>query len=347
MPFVLGIESSCDETAAAIVDEHRRVRSNIVASQHDLHARFAGVVPELASRAHLERLVPVIREACSRAGVRLQDIDAVAVGHAPGLIGSLLVGVSAAKAIAWSLGVPLLGVHHIMAHLHAATLDEEALDLPAVGLVASGGHTHVYELDASGRTRTLAWTIDDAIGEAFDKAGAMLRAGYPGGPAVEALAREGNDAAVDLPIGRPREGGFSFSGLKTALLYALRGQPRRVDGQTVFPRELDDVDDAVRRDMAASFQRAAIAGLRQGLEAALDQAGALRCLLAGGGVIANASVRRMLEEVALQRGVPLRIPPVELCMDNAAMIAGAGVADLEAGRSCDLTLQAAAREAVA
>ena len=240
--LVLGIESSCDETAAAIVDEHRHVRSSVVASQHDLHAQYAGVVPELASRAHVERIVPVVREACSEAGLQLQDLDAVAVGHAPGLIGSLLVGVSAAKALAWSLGIPLLGVHHVLAHVHAAALDAPPLDMPAIGLVASGGHTHVFALDEMGNTQLLAWTIDDAIGEAFDKAGTMLRAGYPGGPAVERLAQGGNAHVMDLPIGRPREGGFSFSGLKTALLYALRGQPRRIDGVTVFPRDLDAVE---------------------------------------------------------------------------------------------------------
>jgi len=341
--LVLGIESSCDETAAAIVDEHRRVRSSVVASQHDLHEQYAGVVPELASRAHLERLVPVVRAACSEAGVRLHDLDAIAVGHAPGLIGSLLVGVSAAKALAWSLDKPLIGVHHVLAHVHAAALDAPELELPAVGLVASGGHTHVFKLSEHGEARVLAWTIDDAVGEAFDKAGTMLRAGYPGGPAVERLARGGDASVIDLPIGRPRDGGFSFSGLKTALLYALRGQPRRVDGATVFPRELDDVEPQRRRDLAAAFQQAAVAGLRRGLGVAMDDAGPVACLVAGGGVIANAAVRAMLESVAMERSLPLRLPPELLCVDNAAMIAGLGVVDLCAGRAADLSLQAMAR----
>ena len=340
---MLGIESSCDETAAAIVDEHRHVRSSVVASQHDLHAQYAGVVPELASRAHVERIVPVVREACSEAGLQLQDLDAVAVGHAPGLIGSLLVGVSAAKALAWSLGIPLLGVHHVLAHVHAAALDAPPLDMPAIGLVASGGHTHVFALDETGNTQLLAWTIDDAIGEAFDKAGTMLRAGYPGGPAVERLAQGGNAHVMDLPIGRPREGGFSFSGLKTALLYALRGQPRRIDGVTVFPRDLDAVEPQRRCDLAAAFQRAAVAGLRRGLCHALDAASDVTCLVAGGGVIANATVREMLTAVAQERSLTLRIPPVALCVDNAAMIAGLGIVELCAGRSSDLSLQSMAR----
>ena len=344
MTLILGIESSCDETAAAIVDGNRQVRSSIVASQHDLHKRYAGVVPELASRAHLERIVPVVREACSRAGVALSDLDAVAVGHAPGLIGSLLVGVSAAKALAWSLEVPLVGVHHVLAHLHAAALDNDQLQIPAVGLVASGGHTHVYALDGPCTARLLAWTIDDAIGEAFDKAGTMLRAGYPGGPGVEQMARLGDPTGIDLPIGRPKEGGFSFSGLKTALLYALRGQPSRVDGVTVFPRDLDDIDAATRRNMAASFQHAAVKGLRRGLEKAIHLTQDATCLVAGGGVISNACVRAMLLDVAREHGLVLRLPQPAYCIDNAAMIAGLGLEQVNAGRVDDLSLQAMARQ---
>ncbi len=343
MTLMLGIESSCDETAAAVVDGDRCVRSSIVASQHDLHEVYAGVVPEVASRAHLECISPVIRQACRDAGVALQDIDAIAVGNAPGLIGSLLVGTSAAKALAWSLSVPLIGVHHVLAHLHAAALDAPPLPLPAVGLVASGGHTHVYRLGDDGTANALTWTIDDAIGEAFDKAGTMLRAGYPGGPAVEALAAKGDGTGIDLPIGRPKAGGFSFSGLKTALLYALRGQPRRVDGTTVFPRELDDVPSEVRANHAAAFQHAAVAGLERGLRAALNDAGDIGALIAGGGVIANTAVRSMLERVASDARVPLRLPARAYCVDNAAMIAGAGLAQFERGQHADLHLQALAR----
>jgi N6-L-threonylcarbamoyladenine synthase len=344
MTLILGIESSCDETAAAIVDGDRVVRSSIVASQHDLHERYAGVVPELASRAHLERMVPVVREACTQAGVAMGDLDAIAVGNAPGLIGSLLVGVSAAKALAWSLNVPVVGVHHVLAHLHAAALDDVNLSLPGVGLVASGGHTHVYALDEPCRARLLAWTIDDAIGEAFDKAGTMLRAGYPGGPAVERMAAEGDPSGIQLPIGRPKEGGFSFSGLKTALLYALRGQPKRVDGVTVFPRHLDDIDPTTRRNMAAAFQLAAIKGLRRGLEAAMLQVPDAVCLIAGGGVIANSPVRAMLLEVAQAHGLELRLPQQGYCVDNAAMIAALGIEYVKAGRVDALSLQAKARQ---
>jgi len=343
MTLVLGIESSCDETAAAIVDSDRCVRSNIVASQHDLHERYAGVVPEVASRAHLERLTPVVREACLDAGVKLHDLDAIAVGHAPGLIGSLLVGVSAAKALGWSLDKPLLGVHHVLAHLHAAGLDDAPIPLPAVGLVASGGHTHVFRLDDAGDATLLAWTIDDAIGEAFDKAGTMLRAGYPGGPAVERLAAKGDPKSLDLPIGRPKTGGFSFSGLKTALLYALRGQPKRIDGVTVFPRALDDINDSTRCNMAAAFQYAAVRGLRRGLELAMEDCAHVQCLVAGGGVIANTAVRNMLQDVAHTNDLPLRLPAPDFCVDNAAMIAVLGVAQLAAGRVQGLGLQAKAR----
>ncbi len=342
MPLVLALESSCDETAAALIDGDRAVRSSIVASQHDLHERYAGVVPEVASRSHLEHITPVLRAACRAAKVTLGDVDAVAVGHAPGLIGSLLVGVSAAKALAWSLGVPLVGVHHVAAHLHAASLDDEPLPYPCVGLVASGGHTHVYGLQDPARTRLLAWTIDDAIGEAFDKAGTMLRAGYPGGPAVEALAATGDRTGINLPIGRPKAGGFSFSGLKTALLYALRGQPRRIDGQTVFPRNLDDIADTTRANHAAAFQYAAVAGLRWGLERCLDEHPA-QSLVAGGGVIANTAVRKMLEALTRDRGMSLRLAPSRWCMDNAAMIGAAGIALLEQGCTSDLGLQAKAR----
>jgi N6-L-threonylcarbamoyladenine synthase len=345
--LVLGIESSCDETAAAIVDEHRSVRSSVIASQHALHLQYAGVVPELASRAHLDKLVPVVRQACSDAGVSLNDLNAIAVGHAPGLIGSLLVGVSAAKALAWSLGIPLIGVHHVLAHVHGATLNADALDLPAIGLVASGGHTHVFALGDQGDVHLLAWTIDDAIGEAFDKAGTMLRAGYPGGPALEQLATRGDASVIKFPIGRPRDGGFSFSGLKTALLYALRGQPKRIDGVTVFPRQLDDIDDTRRCDLAAAFQVAAVAGLRRGLNLAIDEAtaqgAAPKTLVAGGGVISNAAVRNMLETVAVNRSLTLRLPPAGLCVDNAAMIAALGLVEWSAGRVSDLSLQAMAR----
>ena len=212
MSLILGIETSCDETAAAIVDATMQVRSNVVASQHELHERYSGVVPELASRAHLERLVPVVQSALEEASVGWDDLDAVAVGHAPGLIGSLLVGVSAAKALAWSLGIDLIGVHHVLAHLHAAELNAEPVPLPAIGLVASGGHTHVYHFDEHWRGTLLASTIDDAIGEAFDKAGTMLRAGYPGGPAVEAMAQSGDPLSHELPIGRPKVVGSPSAG---------------------------------------------------------------------------------------------------------------------------------------
>ncbi|MHC5004547.1 MAG: tRNA (adenosine(37)-N6)-threonylcarbamoyltransferase complex transferase subunit TsaD, partial [Planctomycetota bacterium] len=214
-PLVLGIETSCDETAAAVVAGGRDVLSNVIATQHDLHAEYAGVVPEIASRAHVERILPVVRRAVKEAGVAYADLEAVAVGHRPGLIGSLLVGVSAAKALAWSLGVPIVGVDHIVAHLYAGLLDAPPAPAPALGLVVSGGHTSLLLLDDPLAPRVLGRTLDDAIGEAYDKAAAMLGLGYPGGPAVDRLAAEGDDRAVDLPVSLlgPDSLDFSFSGL--------------------------------------------------------------------------------------------------------------------------------------
>ncbi len=344
MPLILGIETSCDESAAAVTDGPRLVRSSVVATQHDLHERYAGVVPEIASRAHLERLTPVISEALREAGITLNDLDAVAVGNAPGLIGSLLVGVSAAKALAWSLDIPLVGVHHLLAHLHGPALDDDPLAFPAVSLLASGGHTAIYQQTGSLEASLLGSTIDDAVGEAFDKAATMLEAGYPGGPAVQTLAALGDALAVDLPIsalGKDRLD-FSFAGLKTALLYAIRGTPTGRGRASVFPRSISDCNPGRRADLAASFQRCAVEALIRGVERALDRHDAAS-VCGGGGVLANSLLRSRLEEVASTRGLPLRIPPMKYCIDNAAMIAGLGSIMLESGRGAGLDLQAAPR----
>ncbi|MFN0012455.1 MAG: tRNA (adenosine(37)-N6)-threonylcarbamoyltransferase complex transferase subunit TsaD [Phycisphaerales bacterium] len=339
--LVLGIETSCDETAAAIVrgGEGRgggpEILSSIVASQNDLHAEYRGVVPEIASRAHAERLLPVVREAAARAGVSLAGVQAVAVGHRPGLIGALLVGVAGAKALAWSLGVPLVGVDHVHAHLFAGLLvhpggpvpprlPEVEPSLPALGLVVSGGHTSIYHVAGPSALTRLGATIDDAMGEAFDKVAAILGLGFPGGPAVDHLAQSGNAAAFDLPVSALGKESLdlSFSGLKTAVLYAACGVPERGRSGLSLPCKLDAQG---RADLCASFQRAAVRAVLMKLERAADRHRECRTLLVGGGVCANRALRAALEAFAVTRGLALVLPPLHLCVDNAAMIAGLGV----------------------
>ncbi len=346
-PLILGLETSCDETAAAVVGAGTQVYSNVIATQHELHRRYSGVVPEIASRAHLERILPVIREALNDAGAGFEDLDAIAVRHRPGLIGSLLVGTSAAKALAWSLGLGLIGVDHIVAHLHACYLDLDP-DTPrqeALGLVVSGGHTSLLHVHGPLEVRVLGRTIDDAVGEAYDKAAVILGLDYPGGPAIDRLARQGDDQAHDLPVallGRDSLD-FSFSGLKTALLYAVRGTPKGPGNQ--FERDAGDLTDAQRADFAASFQRAAVTALVAKLQRALDRV-AVGTLLVGGGVSANSLLRARVETLARERGLVLRLPAPEYCMDNAAMIAGLAAARYAAGSFDDWTLSASTRSAV-
>ena len=272
-PIVLGIETSCDETAAAVVVACTHVRSNVIATQHDLHRVYAGVVPEIASREHLQRILPVVRESLTEAGVTLSQLDAIAVTNRPGLIGSLLVGVSAAKALAWSLEKPVIGVDHIVAHLYAGLLDEEPADYPAIGLVVSGGHTSIFHLQSSTDCELLGKTIDDAVGEAYDKTATILGLGYPGGPALDKLAQQGNDSAHDLPIAQLGRDSldFSFSGLKTAMLYAVRGQPQKQGNSHVFLRNANDLTQQQKADFAASFQRAAVTAVLRKLNIALER----------------------------------------------------------------------------
>jgi N6-L-threonylcarbamoyladenine synthase len=343
--LVLGIETSCDETAASIVRDGAEVLSNIVATQHDLHEEYGGVVPELASRAHLERITPVLRSALREAGVSLQDLDAIAVGNRPGLIGSLVVGVAAAKALAWSIGKPLIGVDHVHAHLYAVLLGNpsEPVEYPALGLVASGGHTTMYRVDSPTDFARLGSTIDDAVGEAFDKCAAMLGLGHPGGPLVDTLAQRGDDRAHDFPISRiaPDSLDFSFSGLKTSVLYTVRGQPsKNSQGKTVFPRTHHDLDDAQRADLAASFQRAAVSAVILKLDRAISAAGPFKSIVIGGGVSANSRLRAEVSRLGAKRGLPVHLPAMAYCVDNAAMIAGLGTHRLRAGMIADLSLAA-------
>jgi N6-L-threonylcarbamoyladenine synthase len=372
--LILGIETSCDETAAAVVRGGREVLSNVIASQHELHAEYRGVVPEIASRAHAERVVPIVTAALREAGVELHDLTAVAVGNRPGLIGSLLVGVAAAKALAWALGIPIIGVDHVHAHLYAGLLNRAAGDsldatYPALGLVVSGGHTAMYACESPTRVRRIGATIDDALGEAYDKVAAILDLGYPGGPAVDRLASSDGamDDAHDLPISRlGRESlDFSFSGLKTAVLYAARGVPGR-DGS--YPREAGSLTPDERRDLAASFQRAAadamLLKLRRAIASEPARPGPLlgtsplrggresnkpittpapppyRSLLIGGGVSSNSRLRAALTSFAADAGLALFLPPPAFCVDNAAMIAGLGHQLLLEGAVADWRLQA-------
>lgn len=345
--LILGLETSCDETAAAVVRDGRAVLSNIIATQHELHARYSGVVPEIASRAHLERITPVVREALQAAKVGFNDLDAIAVGHRPGLIGSLLVGVSAAKALAWSLRKPLIGVDHVIAHLHAGLLDADDVEFPALGLVVSGGHTSLFNVTGPLNVQLLGRTIDDAVGEAYDKAATILQLGYPGGPLVDRLAAQGNDRAHEFPITLlgPDSLDFSFSGLKTALLYAVCGQPVGRGPEAKLERDASTLTQQQKADLAASFQRAAIAAVMKKLARALEQFGAVqfRSLLIGGGVSANSRLRRELTSFAQMHELDLRLPKMEYCLDNAAMIAGSAAAQYRAAMFDDLTLAAAAQ----
>lgn len=353
MTRILGLETSCDETAAAVVEDGRRVRSSVVASQHALHERYQGVVPEIASRAHLERISPVVRDALRDADLTLDDIDAIAVGNRPGLIGSLLVGVSAAQALAWATGKPLIGIDHVQAHLYAAALGAEHGDVPypALGLVVSGGHTSLYAVRSPTQLEVIGRTIDDAVGEAYDKAAVILQLGYPGGPKVDALAQRGDPAAHDLPrsLLGPDSLDFSLSGLKTALLYAVRGQPTGRGKEARFERSAEDLSDAQRADLAAAFQAAVVDTLIIKLERALDHLAdrgePAQSIIIGGGVSANSLLRTRVQDLGERRGLPVHIPALAYCLDNAAMIAGLADAYHRLGRVADLDLPAIATTA--
>jgi N6-L-threonylcarbamoyladenine synthase len=299
--LILGIETSCDETAAAVVTRDGDVRSNVVASQADLHARFGGVVPEVASRRHLELVTPVVDEALSEAGVALDDVDSVAVTQGPGLVGALLIGLSAAKALAWSRRLPLALVDHLHGHVAALYLEPDPVEPPFLCLLASGGHTLLLDVRDRSGFHVVGSTLDDAAGEAFDKGARLLGLGYPGGAAIDRLAREGDPNAFRFPVARVPGFDFSFSGVKTALLYALRELP---------PDELE----RRRADLAASYQRAIVRALVERTLAAAGEMGA-ELIAVVGGVAANSELRGALPGAALA--------PLELCTDNAAMIASA------------------------
>lgn len=308
---LLTLETTCDETAAAVIGDDLQVLSSVVASQSELHERFGGVVPEIASRAHLERMLPVIDEALRAAGVTLSDLDAVAVTNRPGLAGSLLVGLSAAKALCLARGIPLLAVNHVEAHLFACQMGASQNVFPAVGLVVSGGHTSLYRMASPLEFELLGATIDDAAGEAFDKVGSLLGLPYPGGPAIQRVAESGNPRAFRFPRTFLNEErlDFSFSGLKTAVRYQV--WPQGAAG----PRTLSPAEVA---DLAASFQAAAVDVLVGKSFQALRRA-KLSALCVGGGVAANSALRTELARRAGEQGVTLHLAPLELTTDNAAM----------------------------
>jgi N6-L-threonylcarbamoyladenine synthase len=300
---VLAIETSCDETAAAVVEDGRRVLSSVVSSQVDLHARFGGVVPEIAGRAHLDLIVPVVDEALERAGVGGPELDVVAATIGPGLIGSLLVGVSAAKAYSLAWDVPWVGVNHMEGHLHAAFLEDPDLVLPAVVLLVSGGHTMLIHMDTDARYRLLGQTIDDAAGEAFDKVARFLGLGYPGGPAVDRLAATGDPGAIAFPRGLHHDGyDFSFSGVKTSVTNYVRKHP-----------------DAAVADVAASFQEAVVDVLVTKARRAAAAVGA-RGICIGGGVAANSALRQRVADACAADGIAAFVPSRAMCTDNAAMV---------------------------
>lgn len=334
--LVLGIDTSCDDTAAGVLRGPREILSNEVAAQYDLHAAFGGVVPEIASRAHAERVTRVIERALREADVTLDDLDAIAVTNRPGLVGSLMVGVAAAKSLALALDIPLVGVHHIEAHCTAAMAEHDDLDYPFLALVASGGHTAIYHCKGPGAVDVIGQTIDDAAGECFDKVAVMLGLEQPGGPSVSRLAEGGNPKAVRFPRARVKDDplAFSFSGVKTAVLYYLKGPGGRRDA----PDRTDlDVSYA---DIAASFEQAVVDVLVQRSLRAAEQIGVCD-LVVGGGVAAN---RRLRNDLAARAPAELRVrfPSMGLCADNGAMIALRGAEMLRDGITSELDLDVSA-----
>ncbi len=336
MTTILGIETSCDETSVAVVDDGRRVHCNLIATQFDLHEKYGGVVPEIASRAHLEKLDALIEEALSQAGISPGQIDAVAVTQMPGLIGSLLIGVSAAKTLCWAWSKPLIGVNHIHAHATSAAIDLAEDPWPAMALVVSGGHTSLYHVRDYDDIHLLGATIDDAAGEAFDKVAGILGLGFPGGPIVDQRAAAGNPAAVRLPRTMLDEGSldFSFSGLKTAVRYHVHGAGKVSGGlEKLGTQDIDDI--------CASFSDAVVDVLIEKTLRAVARTG-VSTVVVGGGVAANSVLRRRLAERCQTGGLTLHLTPMKYCTDNAAMIAAQGYHLFARGRRDDLSLSARA-----
>lgn len=332
--ILLGIESSCDETAAALVEDGRSILSSVIASQVEEHKIYGGVVPEIASRRHSEAIVGVVQEALSQAGKSLADLDGIAVTYAPGLIGALLVGVNFAKGLALSTGLPLIPVHHLRGHIASNYLSSPGLEPPFLCLVVSGGHSHIVQVEDYTKLKILGRTRDDAAGEAFDKAARAMGIPYPGGVEMDRIAEEGNPAAYKLPHphveGAPLD--FSFSGLKTAVLNLLNNARQKGEEISV-------------PDLCASYRRAVVSCLTENFFQAAEMTGA-KTLAAAGGVSANRLLRRELERLAGERGLPLYLPDKSLCGDNAAMIASQGYYEFLAGNTAGMDLNACAQRSI-
>ncbi|MCP4613261.1 MAG: tRNA (adenosine(37)-N6)-threonylcarbamoyltransferase complex transferase subunit TsaD [Planctomycetes bacterium] len=333
---ILGIETSCDETAAAIVADGRSIKSSVVASQTKLHEKYGGVVPELASRAHIEKIYPVIKEAMEQADIAKDDIDAIAIANQPGLTIALVVGVTAAKTLSFTWNKPLIAINHLHAHLQSAMLSKEQLELPAVALIVSGGHTCLYDYHSPLEPKLLGTTIDDAAGEAFDKVASILRLPYPGGPSIEKAAEKGNPDAIKFPrsmLGRESLD-FSFSGIKTAVLYHCRGQDMKGENKA------DSMNAQQIADIAASFQAAVVDVLVKKTQRAGKKIKA-KTILLGGGVAANNKLRTSLQQMCNSDIPPkkLLVAPKRYCTDNAVMVASLAYHKYKARQFADLTLE--------
>ena len=334
---ILGIETSCDETAAAVVCNGTKVLSNIISSQIELHQKYGGVVPEIASRAHIEKIYPIIEQAIEQSGLDSSGVDAIAVANQPGLTVALIVGITAAKTLALVWQKPLIAINHIHAHLQSAMMGTKDLQLPTVALVVSGGHTSLYECKDILELQLLGSTIDDAAGEAFDKVASILNLPYPGGPSIEKAARGGNPAAIDFPRTMLAKDSldFSFSGIKTAVLYYCHGQDMKGENHT------DKMSRKEIASIAASFQAAVVDVLVKKTEMAADKVGA-KTILLGGGVAANTILRNELEKMAQQTDRKLLVAPKRYCTDNAVMVASLAYYKYKAGLFADMTLEAKA-----
>ncbi len=329
--LILGIETSCDDTCASVVEDGKVILSNVVASQHEIHGKYGGVVPELASRRHIEAIDIIINEALLQANLKMGQISAVSVSNRPGLIGSLLVGAGAAKAISYAKKIPLIAVNHLKAHLFSNFLEVPSMGAGFTGLIVSGGHTSLYSVGKNWEIKEVGHTVDDAAGEAFDKIARFLGLGYPGGPVIDRLAVKGDSAKIEMPRPMLESGdlNFSFSGLKTALIYKTKKEP-------------DLLEESKIADLVASFQEAIVDVLVQKTFSACRQSG-FEKILVSGGVAANSRLRSKFAQKADSEGIKLYIPPIKLCMDNAAMVACLGYYDYIAGNFSDLSVEVYSR----